>query len=682
MKGHRIAFGLLMGMFFLSAHSFAQHEKHCYTTEVYHTLVKDHPEIASRRDALEKYTHSYKDASAAGQVYIIPIVFHIVHNNGGENISDTQVEDQVRILNDDYRKRSYDTASIIDAFKPIAADCKIEFRLATIDPNGNCTNGIEHIVSPLTNNADDNAKLDPWPDDQYLNVWTVASLAFEGAAAYAYYPGTAPPGADGVIMLSSYVGSIGSSVLSQSRVLTHEVGHYLNLSHVWGDTNDPGVACGDDNVFDTPVTRGWASCNINGATCGNLIDNVQNYMEYSYCCKMFTEGQGTRMRAALNSPVGGRDNLWSSSNLVLTGTDGSATQVCVPVADFNSRYQTYCAGSFVQFNDLSWNAHPTSWNWNFPGGNPSSSPDSAPVIQYNTPGVYNVSLTSGNATGSNSVTKNLYIRINGTVTQPVPFTESFESPASFPGTDGYILNPDGGNTWQRVTNAGSTGTASIMINNFSGNPASMIDEFISVPVGLTNISSPHLTFKVAYAQRNSSSSDVLKVYESIDCGQTWVLRYTKSGSTLATAGISPGNFIPDPSQWRLENVNVPFSNHQNVRFKFQNISGSGNNIYIDDINVTGTATGIENVFASTLNFEIFPNPSNTVSNISFSLLKSEKTEVKITDITGREIKMIVKDFLPAGIYEYVTDMQDFSKGIYFINLKAGELSIIKKLVVQ
>ncbi|MBK7182529.1 MAG: hypothetical protein IPH89_06110 [Bacteroidetes bacterium] len=112
-----------------------------------------------------------------------------------------------------------------------------------------------------------------------------------GAAGYAYLPGTTAA-EDGIMILNSYIGSIGTGNIQKSHALTHEIGHYLNLNHTWGGTNNPGVDCsGDDNVSDTPKTEGWTSCNLTGATCTSTLDNVQNFMEYSYCSTMFTVGQ-------------------------------------------------------------------------------------------------------------------------------------------------------------------------------------------------------------------------------------------------------------------------------------------------------------------------------------------------------------------------------------------------------
>ena len=663
----------------------AQQLENCYTTEIYRELIKNHPEILSKREELERHTQDFSTRftspnQSGNQVLIIPLVFHIIHNYGGENISDAQVIDQVRILNDDFRKRSYDTASIDPVFRPIAADCEIEFRLATLDPDGHCTTGIEHIPSLLTYYAEDNAKLNPWPADRYLNIWVVASLAWSGTAAYAYYPGTAPPGADGVITASGYVGSIGNGSVGRSRVMTHEVGHCLNLSHLWGDTNDPGVSCGDDHVGDTPTTIGWRGCNLNASSCGSPRNNVQNYMEYSYCFSMFTEGQKARMRATLNSSIGGRNNLWTPANLLATGTDGSPSQVCSLVCDFKATNRTMCAGSSFQFQDLTWNGNATSRSWSFPGGSPSFSTDSMPLVTYNTPGSYDVTLLTTNSVSTDSITKSLYITVNGTNTQPIPYSESFEFVGSFPG-DGYVNNPDNGNTWQRVTNAGSTGIGSIMINHFSGNPIGEMDEYITPAIDLSGIQSPTMSFKLAYAQHNASDTTSLKIYISTNCGQTWTLRYSKAGGNLSTGGFVSIPFVPTVSQWRNETVSIlPFQNYPNVRFKFQSINRGGNNMYVDDINVRNLTTGIADPEIANASLTVYPNPTSGNFDLTLITEKKQLIALRITDAAGREISTVVHAEIPAGEYRY-TVTNNLEAGIYFISLFKEGRSFIKKLVV-
>ncbi|MCB0789477.1 MAG: hypothetical protein KDB75_09250, partial [Flavobacteriales bacterium] len=266
-------------------------------------------QIAEADDELELLTAEYvadNYGRAGGGQYVIPVVFHIIHNNGPENISNEQVIDAVRVLNDDFNKLNADWDNVNAAFLGLVADVGVQFRLATKDPFGNCTNGITRTVSTLTYQGDQDMKdLVQWPRNKYLNVWVAASA--DGAAGYTFRPNAVSQSWaaswDGIVLLHNYTGSIGTSAPSRSRTLTHEVGHWINLAHTWGNSNEPGLTSncnGDDNVSDTPNTIGWTSCSLNGSTCGSL-DNVENYMEYSYCSKMFTEGQKQRMLAALNS---------------------------------------------------------------------------------------------------------------------------------------------------------------------------------------------------------------------------------------------------------------------------------------------------------------------------------------------------------------------------------------------
>ena len=252
-------------------------------------ILRDQQDFANNYGRNERNSVSVQSPPT----YIIPVVFHVIHDYGTENISDAQILDQMRILNEDFRKLNADTASIVSQFVGIADDSEIEFRLANIDPNGNCTNGIDRIASMETYVGDDGSKLNSWPRNRYLNVWVVRTIS-SGAAGYAYLPGGAPTAAvDGIIILSTYVGSIGTGNPTTARALTHEIGHFLNLQHTWGSTNNPNVACGNDGVSDTPVTKGWTSCNLtsNAICTANVQENVQNFMDYSYCYRMFTAGQ-------------------------------------------------------------------------------------------------------------------------------------------------------------------------------------------------------------------------------------------------------------------------------------------------------------------------------------------------------------------------------------------------------
>lgn len=248
----------------------ADAQLNCGTDDMMQKLFAEDPSLQQHHEQLlanaYQEAQNYRAQNPGVQTqpnFIIPIVFHIIHQYGTENITDAQVQDAVDILNQDYRALNPDLSTVTDSFQALTADASIEFRLATKDPNGNCTNGIDRIYSHETNLADDEAKLNQWPREKYLNVWVVKTIGSTGVAGYAYYP-SAVTGImytrDGIIILSTYIGSIGTGSPGTSRALTHEIGHYLSLQHLWGSNNQPNVACGDDGIADTPVTQGWNTC--------------------------------------------------------------------------------------------------------------------------------------------------------------------------------------------------------------------------------------------------------------------------------------------------------------------------------------------------------------------------------------------------------------------------------------
>ncbi len=687
----KILLSLLLTLFIGNIVS-AQHDARCYTDEMYQEAIRNNPDILRVRQQLEDFTRDFAQrqslqrVNASGTpIYIIPVVFHILHNYGPENISDAQVIDAIRVINEDYSKMNADTNQIISAFTGIATDCQMEFRLANIDPNGNCTNGIDRIVTNLTYNANDQSKLNPWPNQKYVNIWVASNLERSGAAAYAFLPGTTSNTNDGILAWHSYVGSIGTSTPNNSRTLTHELGHVMNLLHPWGSGNEVGTVCGDDFVGDTPITMGFSHCQTpaSAQVCNPpIIENYQNFMDYSYCDVMFTEGQKTRMFAALNSGASGRNNLWTNSNLIATGTDGSPINVCVPNADFSTNRKEVCEGGNITFNDISWNGKATSWYWEFPGGVPSTSTDSMPVVTYPTAGIYDVLFASSNSAGSDTLTRVSYVYVSGPATLSAPYFESFDTITSFPGVDGYVLNPDNGQAWTRVTGIAYAGTGSIRINNYS-NVAHEIDEWVTPSFDMSNIDFPvTMTFYYANAQRSSTSSDELSVWATSNCGQLWSNRWTRSGAALSTAGITSISFIPSStSQWAMTTISMnPYALKPRVRFKFKNLSDRGNNTYVDNINITGTIVNVDEIEAIDLGFALYPNPSAGITNVQFKLSKTVPVSIQVTDLTGRLVSTVTEETLSSGLYEYPVQVN--TPGIYLIKLIVNNKFHVRKLIVS
>ncbi len=660
-------------------------EHRCYSSEMNNEAIKNNPDLLRQTQLLELFTQQYGTLERRNNsvVYVIPIVFHILHNYGAENITDAQVYDQVAILNRDYRRLNADTIDLVPAFQGLASDIEVEFRLPSIDPSGNCTNGIDRIQTLLTYSANDASKLNPWPNNKYLNIWVANSLENTGAAAYAYKPGSVPsPLVDGVLCRHNYLGSIGTSDVNSSRTLTHEIGHCLNLDHPWGSTNQPGVACGDDGVSDTPITMGWTVCTLTGSICNPpIIENVQNYMDYSYCDIMFTEGQKTRMRAALNSTASNRNNLWTGSNLLATGVT-QGPQLCAPIADFKYDHQLVCENGTVLFYDLSWKGRVSNWNWSFPGGVPSTSTDSAPLVTYPTAGTYSASLIVSNATGTDSITRTQLIYVTGPNMTSIPYIEGFENPISFPGAEGFVLNEDNATTWTRVTTAAVSGVASIKINNYT-NTRGQIDEWIMPTFDFSNITTPvTMTFYVANARRNSTSDDKLSFSASLNCGATWIPRYTKSGATLATiTNIVSTSFTPNASQWRQETLSLnPYKLLPKVRFKFTNTSDRGNNTYIDSITITGTIVNVDEMDEIQLGFALYPNPTTEFSTVQFQLSKNQSVNLEVKNILGQTIANVLNEEMTGGLHE--VKLPALPKGIYMIDLYTGDKHHVRRLIVN
>jgi len=535
---------------------------------------------------------------------IIPVVFHILHEGNpvgvSENISKEQVEDAIRLMNEDFKGTSTDLNNVIGDFQSIIGNPNVTYKLAKIDPNGNCTEGITRTYWEGTGSANDDAKqIVFWDDSSYLNIWVVKSIDGNiGAAAYTYLPSTGGPNfRHGIIANHEYVGSIGTGSNSNyvRHTLSHECGHFFNLEHTWAEWADVGLASNcseDDFVADTPNCIGsYSSCNLSSTTCGSL-DNVQNIMDYSSCTAMFTQGQVARMQAALNSSVGDRVDLWQENNLWATGTHPNyQEEECLATVDFYIPNGSSCINSEVQFVNNSYNSgeNPTYY-WSFPGGEPSNSYDENPVVTYSNSGSFNVSLSVSNEAGTAYQTINNFISVFDSNPILSSITESFESNefpvTSNPLSDWEILEQITENTWNRTETAASNGVASMRIRSrfFSGeNEHNLYSPFIN----LSNYQTPvRLYFDYAYAKRNSQSDDLLRILVSDDCGLSWTERKDLTTDDLVTNGGSyiSSVFLPNNNQWEEEYVNLnPWSGSPSVKIKFEFTGENGNYLYLDNI---------------------------------------------------------------------------------------------------
>jgi PKD repeat protein len=677
-----------------------------------HQLKKLYAEDPQMEADYRQLVNQYKETRVIGgkkrMVYHIPIVFHVLHEYGSENVTDAQIYDQMEILNEDYRKLNADTNQVVPAFDTLIADCMIEFHLATIDPYGNCTNGIEHIYTHQTSASDDFSKLNQWNRANYLNVWVVNSIGEAGVAGYAYYPTATTGGGfyiDGIIILNDYVGSIGTSSPYSSRALTHEIGHYLGLAHTWGSTNDPTVACGDDDVDDTPLTKGHNSCtafDLADSTCvPGIIENTQNYMEYSYCSHMFTLDQAEFMHNVLAQETGGRNNLYAEENLVVTGALADPAPTCIPVADFSADKRMTCVGDAVNFKNASWNAAITSFEWSFPGGTPSTSTSANPSVVYNQDGYYSVTLTVSNASGSDTKTFTNMIYISAAWPEFVgPYSENFEGASA-----GWWHTQNPEDNWARfmlIPGVGKGQSKGFKLNNYKDVSAADAftsdwfyynrlgnskDYLISPSFDLSNTSNVTVSFDYAYGTKATALADIteeLRVYTSRDCGETWQIRSnaTLSEEEIITVGyVGSTDFTPTQDvQWKTQTFTyTPTAQDTKLRFRFEFIaSDKSSNFYFDNFNISGTLGIEEN--GEGLGVSIAPNPVAAGSEVAVQVNgTSEDMELQVLDMNGALIS-ITKVPASNGTQTVMVPM-NVAKGCYFLNAVKGNAKSTNRVIV-
>lgn len=340
---HCIIFNLITFLLFTQS-IFAQTPQHrsCATTEVMAEQIRQNPDLIDNIEAIENHTQRFiktPQIQTRNATITIPVVIHIIYRtaNDIENISDAQILSQLETLNNDYRHLNSDQTNTPSVFQPFATDCGIEFKLAKRTPDGKSTTGI--VRYPTTRRTpwgkNDEIKMPekggvaPWDASKYLNIYVCAIGS--GILGYSTMPGTIAS-LDGVVIDYRYFGAIGNVVapFNRGRTATHEIGHWLNLRHIWGDTD-----CGDDNVSDTPVQEGpnYGCVNFPHKSCGNQQsgDMFMNFMDYTddACMNMFTQGQKQRIQALFGA--GGSKASFLNSDALI-----SPTETCLAPTNLNA----------------------------------------------------------------------------------------------------------------------------------------------------------------------------------------------------------------------------------------------------------------------------------------------------------------------------------------------------------
>ncbi|MDA0890026.1 MAG: M43 family zinc metalloprotease, partial [Bacteroidetes bacterium] len=390
----------------------------------YQSLESKNAELKLQNEkALSKMTN----LKTENGVKIIPVVVHVIHDLGGENISDASIQGALDVLNANINGQGANFLSKTpDVFAAVRGDAKVEFRLAKIDPLGNPTTGINRVRSTLTDQPDpaNGVKaLSYWNSYQYFNIWTVKKFLPQDDGntllGYAQFPNSGRMSTDGVVLLSSQMVSGGT--------LTHEVGHWLGLRHTWGD-----AVCGDDGVKDTPPARdpnfgvnlsdfpyhvGLAPPPPITGVWGCIGDSLNwagemfvNYMDYSNDADvtMFTIDQNAIMNTTLDgsydestgvSGIGFREYMWSDENIAATGTsDGFKVPTCTQEASFvvMNGASSLCQGEalLLKGNQTMFGAgNVSSFVWDFGDGNTDNSGSNFLSHTYNSVGSFDVTLT-------------------------------------------------------------------------------------------------------------------------------------------------------------------------------------------------------------------------------------------------------------------------------------------------
>lgn len=698
----RTLLSIALATFFAGA--FAQTIDRCGTMQNLEMLKQQDPGLEKRMHEIDNQIENAVLANPANKtsnvIITIPVVVHVVYNGAAQNISDAFITSQLDVLNEDYGATNADKLKVPPYYRNRIGSTEIRFKLASRDPNGNPTNGILRVPTTVTSFSTNNAVKytaqggdNAWPSTSYLNLW-VCNLG-GGVLGYAQFPGGAAA-TDGVVILYSAMGRVTSgSPYNLGRTATHEVGHWLNLKHIWGDSN-----CGNDNVSDTPTSQ-TANYGVpcQQVTCSNgpFGDMYMDYMDYvdDAAMQMFTNGQVVRMNTVIN---GVRASLKTSLGCTapsLNVDDASISEIVSPVyspctntnLSFIPEVKLTNAGSAAltscTINYKVDNGTVQTYSWTGNLASLASVNVALPSMTANSGDRYFYAYTTNPNGGADANPAN--DRISGrfyvkAANAALPLVQSFTS-TTFPPTAWTSKKYDCTTGWVRTTTAFASSPAAMYFNNFTqtATNSGRIFDLITQPINISAAATPTLTFNVAYAQRTGSITDTLEVLISTDCGYTFTSVFKKFGTALETAPAQATAFTPTANQWRNESVNLSaYASATNAILVFRNTTKAGNNVYVDDISVD-QLQGI-NTIDLTADVSVYPNPTNGLFNINFSNTNQTDYTVSVVNALGETV--ISKMNVSAGSQSATVDLSGKTKGLYFVLISGEKGNVVKKITLN
>jgi hypothetical protein len=632
-------FSFAIFVFLLTNSTFGQ--RNCGAMDVLEQQLKENPQMLKNMEEIEKQIQEYirKNPNGSGQrvVITIPTVVHVLYRTTSENISDAQIQSQINVLNQDFSATNTDIGSVPSLFSGVVSNVEVQFCLATQDPSGAATTGITRKSTTKTTwGTNDAVKkssqggTDPWNAANYLNIW-VCNIG-GGILGYAQFPG-GPAATDGIVLDFRYTGTIGTATapFNKGRTATHEVGHWLNLRHIWGD-----ATCGSDFVNDTPVhntSNGGCPAHPHYSTCaGAPVEMTMNYMDYTddACMYMFSTGQKARMRAVLEGS-GSRASLQTSPGCMPPSGGGSCN------APTNLSISNITASSA----SASWTAVSGAVNYTFEfKANSATTWTTASITG-----------TGANMTGlSAATTYNTRVRTNCS-----GLSSSYSAVVNF------------------TTSAGTTSCPDNYESNNTKNTSA------TAPLGTTITARISSTTDVDWFKFSSSSSQRNVQVTMTNLPADYDMELYRNNTFIM---LSENDALNDELVKHNTTQNSATYYVKVYGFDGANSSSCYTLLAQRSANAFRSIGDAEDVMGEPIQdeFLVFPNPASSEISLVVPLGKNSDGLLTISDITGKQ--MISQNLYgDQNTHTYNMDVSAFKNGIYLIHFQSGEKVYTQKLII-